>query len=73
MGILRQTLVVTKTSTGGSIVEFSPATREARVRFQCRASLCLFYFPDLFFRQTKSPLVTSERALSDVQALVVQW
>ena len=29
-------------STGGSVVEFSPATREARVRFPASAKLFLF-------------------------------
>ena len=31
-------------STGGSVVEFSPATREARVRFPASARQFLFFF-----------------------------
>ena len=31
-------------STGGSVVEFSPATREARVRFPASALFFLFLF-----------------------------
>ena len=37
-----------KRSVGGSVVEFSPATREARVRFPANASSILFLFL-LFF------------------------
>ena len=57
------------------MVEFSPATREARVRFPASAELLYasFVFQVFFFRQTKSPLVTSERAEPDVRGLVVQW
>ena len=33
-----------KHCTGGSVVEFSPATREARVRFPASARL-IFFFP----------------------------
>ena len=35
-------------STGGSVVEFSPATREARVRFPASALFLLFPFFVLF-------------------------
>ena len=57
------------------MVEFSPATREARVRFPASAELpyASFVFQIFFSGKLKSPLVTSERAQSDVQALVVQW
>ena len=36
--------LIFKTRTGGSVVEFSPATREARVRFPASARLFLFFF-----------------------------
>ena len=36
-------------STGGSVVEFSPATREARVRFPASALFFLFPFLCFFF------------------------
>ena len=36
-------------STGGSVVEFSPATREARVRFPASALFFLFPFFLFFF------------------------
>ena len=37
--------------TGGSVVEFSPATREARVRFPASATVFFFYFLlNYFFR-----------------------
>ena len=38
-----------KRSIGGSVVEFSPATREARVRFPANASSILFLFLFFFF------------------------
>ena len=34
---------LTLTSTGGSVVEFSPATREARVRFPAGAIIIFFF------------------------------
>ena len=36
-------------STDGSVVEFSPATREARVRFPVSATFFFFFAPSLFF------------------------
>ena len=47
-------LCVKYQSTDGSVVEFSPATREARVRFPvsafCFFFLCFnFFFSDLFY------------------------
>ena len=33
-----------QTGIGGSVVEFSPATREARVRFPANASTIFFFF-----------------------------
>ena len=36
-------------STGGSVVEFSPATREARVRFPASAVRLANYFAGFFF------------------------
>ena len=60
--------------TGGSVVEFSPATREARVRFPASAtffSFCSFlqYFvwSKIFY---KSMFFACAR---DRVALVVQW
>ena len=38
-------LLCPSTSTDGSVVEFSPATREARVRFPVSAT---FFFPIIF-------------------------
>ena len=37
-------LVSSSQGTGGSVVEFSPATREARVRFPASASFFFFLF-----------------------------
>ena len=38
-------------STGGSVVEFSPATREARVRFPASAgAVFIFLFVNFYFR-----------------------
>ena len=47
-------------STGGSVVEFSPATREARVRFPASAKLLLYI---LFF-------VSFYLLLPDIKSLI---
>ena len=39
---------IQRTSTGGSVVEFSPATREARVRFPASAMFFLFIIVNFY-------------------------
>ena len=49
MGFQKQSCKFNKRkSTGGSVVEFSPATREARVRFPASAKLFLFIIVNFY-------------------------
>ena len=58
-----------QTSNVGSVVEFSPATREARVRFPDVADFWLFNFWNSLMKNSRDARPKSERGLSLVRGI----